>query len=432
MTPLYERVVEQHGTPCYLYLLDDIAERIELVRGVFDDRLEISYAVKANPNARLLAWLRGRVPMLDVSSDGELRRAVASGWDAGQLGFTGPAKRIDELRTGVERGVGDFVVESVDEAHQLNQLAGAAGSQQDVVIRVAPIDVPKGFGVSMAGKPTRFGIDEEGLDTAIEEISSLENLSLTGLHCYAGTQCLDADSLVENFANVAKIFSAASAAHGLTPSKLVFGPGIGIPYYEKDVAVDLEAIGARVNPLLDELRSESRFAATRFVLETGRYIVGEAGIYLTRVLRIKESRGSQIAICDGGMNHHLAAAGHFGTVIPRNCRMFKAVATEIDADEQDYEVVGPLCTSIDSFGHGVSFAGLAPGDIIGIHCSGAYGLTASPIDFISHPPAGEVIAETRDGELCIESASDDVATEPPSAMPGPPPSPSSASHEDTR
>ena len=409
MTPLYERVVEQHGTPCYLYLLDDIAARIELVRRVFDDRLEISYAVKANPNARLLAWLRGRVPMLDVSSDGELRRAVAAGWDAGQVSFTGPAKRINELRTGVERGVGEFVVESVDEAHQLDELAGAAGSQQDVVIRVAPIDVPRGFGVSMAGKPTRFGVDEEGLDAAIEEIASLENLSLTGLHCYAGTQCLDADSLVENFANIAKIFSAASVAHGLTPSKLVFGSGIGIPYYEKDVAVDLEAIGARVNPLLDELRSEARLADTRFVLETGRYIVGEAGIYLTRVLRIKASRGLQIALCDGGMNHHLAAAGHFGTVIPRNYRMFKAVATEVDAGEQEYEVVGPLCTSIDSFGRGVSFAGLAPGDVIGIHCSGAYGLTASPVDFISHPPAIEVIAETRAGELRVELASDNVA-----------------------
>ena len=125
-------------------------------------------------------------------------------------------------------------------------------------------------------------------------------------------------------------------------------------------------------------------------------------------MRIKESRGVRIAICDGGMNHHLAAAGHFGTVIPRNYRMFKAVAARADAGEQDYEVVGPLCTSIDSFGHNVRFAGLAAGDVIGIHCSGAYGLTASPVGFISHPPAVEVIAETRDGEVSVELAPDEA------------------------
>ena len=137
MDPLYERVVEQHGTPCYLYLLDDIATRIELVDALFDHRFDISYAVKANPNPHVLAWLRDRVPMLDVSSEGELRRAVAAGWSADQISFTGPAKRDGELAAGIGLGVGEFVVESIDEAEQIDRLAGAAGVRQDIMIRIA-------------------------------------------------------------------------------------------------------------------------------------------------------------------------------------------------------------------------------------------------------------------------------------------------------
>jgi diaminopimelate decarboxylase len=169
--------------------------------------------------------------------------------------------------------------------------------------------------------------------------------------------------------------------------------------------VDLDAVGAAINPDLDALRSEPRFASAQLALETGRYLVGEAGFYLTRVLRIKHSRGTDICICDGGMNHHLGAAGHLGSVLQRNYRMFKLMGNNTGDAQQPYNLVGPLCTTIDTLARQVSLPRLEPGDVIVIRSSGAYGLTASPIHFIGHAPPKEIIVETVDGHLTVEDVS---------------------------
>ena len=169
--------------------------------------------------------------------------------------------------------------------------------------------------------------------------------------------------------------------------------------------MDLLAVAEMTNPALDILKSDPIFSATKLVLESGRYLVGEAGIYVTRVIRKKVSHGTAICICDGGMNHHLAAAGHLGSLLQRNYQMFKITEDSGQGEEHEYDLVGPLCTTIDTLGRKVRFNGLAAGDLIGIASSGAYGVTASPIHFISHAPPKEIIVETRDGELVMEDSS---------------------------
>jgi diaminopimelate decarboxylase len=210
---------------------------------------------------------------------------------------------------------------------------------------------------------------------------------------YSGTQCLNADAIVENYATFIDIFTRVCAAHGIRPEILVFGSGLGIPYYETDTPLDLATVGAGTVRLLGERLADPAFAATRLVLEIGRHLVGEGGIYLTRIVRTKRSRGVDIGICDGGMNHHLGAAGHLGSVVPRNYRMFKVVTEAASPPERSYNLVGPLCTTIDTLARNVKLGELAAGDLIGIHCSGAYGLSASPIHFISHPPPREVLVD---------------------------------------
>lgn len=397
-------VARDFGTPCYVYFMDEVRASVERLRSAFGQRFRISYAVKCNPNLLLLRKLRDVVDMLDVSSAGEIDRSSQAGWPASELGFTGPGKSEAELQVSVDNGVGEIILESVDEAEALNRIAARAGRRQRVLVRLGPARVPRGFGLNMSGKPSQFGIDEEEIDAALETIRGLTHVDLCGFHVYSGTQCLDAGAIAENYEIFIDLFQRICASHDLTPQRLVFGSGIGIPYFDNEEAVDLRAVADRINPALDELKRSSRFSAAELVLETGRYVIGEAGVYLTSVIRKKRSRGIEICICDGGMNHHMAAAGHLG-VVPRNYRMCK-VGRSADGPEQAYNLVGPLCTTIDTIGRKVKLHGLEAGDVIAIRSSGAYGLSISPIHFISHPPPKEIFVETRGGKLHMEDGSE--------------------------
>jgi diaminopimelate decarboxylase len=404
---LLEKIAAEHGTPCFVYFVDEVRERIDSLRRVFGGRFQVSYAVKANPNPALLQRLRDGVDLLDISSGGELSLALRNEWPAERLSFTGPGKRDEELRAAVENRVGEHVVESVDEARSLDRMASnlPRGERQRILVRVAPKKLPRGFGVRMAGKPCQFGIDEEDIDSALEEILRLPYLDFRGFHIYSGTQCLDAAAIAANYEIFIDLFRRISVDHDQRPDKLVFGSGIGIPYHDDDEPVDLAELARRVNPALDSLRADSRFRDAVCVIETGRYLVGEAGVYVTRVLRTKRSKGVDIAICDGGMNHHLAACGHLGGMLHRNYRMFKVSSEASDGAEKTYDLVGPLCTTIDRLGHGVELPALSQGDLIAIRSSGAYGPTVSPLHFISHAPPKEILVETRDGREEVVDAS---------------------------
>lgn len=384
-----ERAASQFQTPCYVYFTDSIEERIALLRDSFDGRFALSYAVKSNPNPALLRWLNGRIEHLDISSVGELRLAVQAGWDPAQISFTGPAKRDFELEEAIAAGLGLLVIESLREARVASAIASRLGLTQQVLIRIAPDSVPKGFGDQMAGRPCAFGIDVEDADAALREILSLPGLSVAGLHIYSGTQSLKPEAICANYLGFMTIFAALAAEHGLRPEKLVFGSGMGIAYHDQDMPLVLDEIAASIGPELDRFRETPAFADTEMVLELGRYLVGEAGYFLTRVVSIKESRGTRIAICDGGMNNHLPAAGLFGMVMRRNYRMHKVGGAAGPIEKVD--ISGPLCTSIDRLASGIELPRLEEGDVVAIHNSGAYGLTASPLHFISHAPPAELM-----------------------------------------
>lgn len=394
---LLRDIAARHGTPFYAHFLDDVAARIDTLRTVFGGRFAISYAVKSNPARELLRWLNGRCDLLDVSSGGELQHALDAGWPAHTLSFTGPGKTRKELELAVSRfgGAGDesgeVVLESVDEAQQLAQLARAAGKRVRVLVRLSPTRVPPGFGDTMAGKPTAFGIDEEDLEASLRAIVSLQDaLHLVGFHAYSGTQCLKPMAIVENYRIFIELFLKAIALTGCKPEKLIFGSGLGIVYHEGQEPLDIDIIAREINPDLDALKQ--KLPDTQLVIETGRYLVGEAGVLVTRVLRTKDSRGSRIGICDAGINHHLAASGLFGMAIRRNYKMRNISADGPAAGS--YQLSGPLCTSIDVLARGIALSRLEAGDLIVIGTSGAYGATASLGRFISHPPVGEWLIDS--------------------------------------
>lgn len=395
---LLTEAADRFGTPAYVYFTDLIEQRLELLRGAFGPWFDISYAVKSNPNPALLDWMRDRLDMLDISSGGELDLAMRAGWEASRISFTGPAKRAVELRAAIGAGIGELVIESLREARLADSIASAQGRVQPVLIRLAPDRVPKGFGDHMAGRPSAFGIDIEDAPAILPEIAALPNLRISGLHIYSGTQSLRPDAICENWTIFIQVFARICEDLDLHPERLIFGSGLGIPYHPGETDLDLPAIAARIGPELDRFLDLPRFALTRPVLELGRYLVGPAGYFVTRVISVKQSRGSRIAICDGGMNANLAASGNFGMVIRRNYLMHRVQSGDsAPPAEEKHEISGPLCTSIDKLGSAVMLPQLHEGDLLAIHSGGAYGPTASPLYFISHPIPAEVLVS--EGEL---------------------------------
>ncbi|MEZ5458850.1 MAG: alanine racemase [Steroidobacteraceae bacterium] len=379
--------------------MDEVSARIEGLRNAFGQRFGISYAMKCNPNPAILAWMRGHVDTLDVSSAGELRAGLRAGWAAQQLSFTGPAKQRPDLELAVQQRIGEVVIESLREARLLDAAAAAAGMRQKILVRIAPAHVPRGFGSNMSGKPTQFGVDEEDLAETLAAIARLRHLHIVGFHAYSGTQCLKAEAVAENWLNFLRLFEHACESVAISPEKLIFGSGLGIRYHDGDAPVDLDAVAAAVTPSLDRIQALPQYAGTRFLLETGRYLVGEAGLYVASVVHTKTSRGSRIVVLDGGMNHHLGAAGHLGMVIHRPYRMDVIKADDaVHSPLEAQDLYGPLCTTIDTLGRGVKLPRLTEGDLVAVQCSGAYGPSSSPSGFISHPPAGEfMVTATADG-----------------------------------
>jgi diaminopimelate decarboxylase len=392
MSDLHERLAQaaaRHGTPVYVYDVDEVTRRFGVLRNLLGDQFGVSYAVKANPNVELLRSMLPHLATFDASSLQEVERALLAGCPAERITFSGPGKRVPEIRGAVAHGIGELVLESLAEAQTANAAAAELGLRQSVLIRINPANAPRRFGVSFSGRASQFGIDEEVLEPALDEVLRLPHLQLVGFHIFSGTNSLDAEAIAENFAIFVRLFQRAAAHADISPRKLIFGSGFGVPYGPTDQPLDVEAVAAAVSPMIAQMKQDPRLAGAECILEMGRWLVGPAGWLLTGVIAEKHSRGTNFAVCDAGFNNHLAACGMMGTVIRRNWRF--ANLSERGAAEQPYTLVGPLCTSIDVLASNILLPELAVGDVLAIENSGAYGLTASPTRFISHPEPAEVL-----------------------------------------
>ena len=387
---LLMRVAQTAGTPCYVYFLDGILDRIAAVRDAFGGRFELSYAVKANPNRELLRRLIGVVSALDVSSIGEVRLALEAGWGAEQLSFSGPAKRIEELEEAVELGVGVMICESLREMQQLDRLAAGGSRRMPVCLRINPARCPTRFGVNMAGRASQFGIDEEDLPEVLTHLGSLKHLDVRGFHIYSATNSLSEEAIAENFDIFIELFNRFGELLDSNVKTLIFGAGFGIPYTQDSTPLDLKHLAGLINPRIDAMKKQERLAGACCSLELSRYLVGPEGFLLTTIIGEKASRGTDIRMCDAGFNTHLAAYGMMGAVIRRNWPMWKVNTTGAEP-VREYMLTGPLCTTIDTLAMKIELPELSRGDVLAIGSSGAYGMSASPTRFISHPEPREIL-----------------------------------------
>lgn len=384
-----EEIAERFGTPFYLYHGEMITERIRLTRQALGT--ELLYSVKANPSVALCQLIAREAGVgAEVASSGELAVAIAAGFDPADIVFAGPGKTDDELERIVSAGIFADHVESLAEIERLARIARSMGRRIGVGLRIDPPGQLMGSQMRMGGTAGQFGIDRADLEEAVRTTLSHPELILRGVHVYTATQIFDPEPLLDHCRGILDI-AIAAADHAGAPLGLVdLGGGFGVPYFERLAEFDLEGFGRGLRDLLADYHSAPGLQGTRLAFELGRYLVADAGIYVTRVVDVKDVRGKPFAIVDGGMNHHLTATGNMGQVFRKSFPVLDLSQVGAAAD-QTVAVAGPLCTPLDSFGTDLPLPRPQVGDLMGVFYSGAYGYSASNLGFLSHPTPAEVL-----------------------------------------
>lgn len=384
--PVTELVERAGGTPLFVYSSQSIRGKVEKLRAAMPERLSLHYAVKANPYLPIIKLFSELVDGFDIASGGELGHIREAGVDPAIVSFAGPGKRDAELEAALSAGV-TLNLESEGEADRALAIAERLGVTPRLAIRVNPDFDLKGSGMKMGGGAKPFGIDAERVpDLARRIIAS--GAEWRGFHIFAGSQALDAEAIADTQAQTLALAARLAEASGAALPHCNLGGGMGIPYFPGDEPVDVVRVGSLLAEQFAKLPEV--LSDTRFCIELGRYLVGESGVYLSRIVDRKVSHGEVFLIIDGGLHHQLAASGNFGTVVRRNYPA--AIATRFGAPvEEEASIVGCLCTPLDRLSDKGGFPRAEVGDLVAIFCAGAYGASASPATFLGQGPAREML-----------------------------------------
>ena len=384
--PVTDLVERAGDTPLFVYSAQRVGTQVARLRAAMPQRLALHYAVKANPYPPLLRLMAGLVDGFDIASDGELAITQSAGIDPARISFAGPGKRNRELDTAIAAGV-TLNLESEAEADRALAIAARLGITPRLAIRVNPEFELKGSGMKMGGGAKPFGLDAARVAPLARRIVA-SGAEWRGFHIFAGSQALDAEAIADAQAQTLALAMRLAGEAGVALPHCNLGGGFGIPYFHGDHPLDIGRIG---DALADQFaRLPDEFADTRFCIELGRYLVGEAGVYLTRIIERKVSHGEVFLIVDGGLHHQLAASGNFGTVVRRNYPV--AIASRYAAQAiEEASIVGCLCTPLDRLADKTVFPRAEVGDLVAVFCAGAYGATASPSAFLGQGPALEML-----------------------------------------
>jgi diaminopimelate decarboxylase len=395
-------LAERFGTPLFAYDAALIRASYRTLAAALEGFSGIHYSIKANPNPAVVRVLHVEGAGIEIASLGEFRAALAAGVDPGHILFAGPGKRRSELEAVISAGIGEIHLESAEEMVHAEVIGATLGRRVAVAIRVNPVAEAQGGAMRMGGKAAPFGFDEEDLEAVVDRVAASPHLDLTGVHLFAGTQILDAAVLLGQWRHGLAVASRAAARLGRPLRTIDLGGGLGIPYFTGDGTLDLAAVKAGVPDLVAQKAADPLIRDAHVLVEPGRYLVGSSGVYLAAVLAAKVSRGQRFLVVDGGMHHHLAASGNLGQVIKRDypvvpaSRMGEPVAGPAS-------VVGPLCTPLDTLARKVDMPVMTEGDLVAVLQSGAYGPTASPAGFLSHPAAAEVLVDGGEARLISQA-----------------------------
>ena len=373
-------------TPFYAYDRSSLRSRVASLRDTLPAGIKLHYAMKANPMPAVVGFMAGLVDGIDVASAGELKVALDAGANPQEISFAGPGKRRAELRQALASRV-LINIESPREVVELAALSAELGLAARVAVRVNPDFELKGSGMKMGGGPKQFGVDVEQMPDLLAEIKTT-GLAFEGFHLFAGSQNLRPESICEAQQKSYEL-ALRLAEHAPAPVRFLnLGGGFGIPYFPGEKRLDLQPIADNLESLLDRAKREMPQVA--FVIELGRYLVAEAGLYVTRIVDRKISRGQIFLVTDGGLNHHLSASGNFGQVVRKNYPV--TIGNKVGSVEAELvSVVGPLCTPLDLLADRMQLPVAQVDDLVVVFQSGAYGASASPQAFLGHAPCPEVL-----------------------------------------
>jgi diaminopimelate decarboxylase len=381
------RLAQRVGrTPFFAYDRTLCSARVAQLRQLLPEAVRLHYSIKANPMPALVQHMGRLVDGLDVASGGEMKVALDAGMAPASISFAGPGKTDAELAQAVAAGI-CINLESERELASVARLGDALGITPLVVLRVNPAFELKSSGMKMGGGPKVFGIDAEEIPRLLREVGTL-GLDFQGFQIFCGSQSLRADAIIEAQSRSIELALRLAGDAPVPVRHINIGGGFGIPYFPGEAALDVAAIGAHLDDWLPQV--QAALPQARLALEMGRYFVGEAGVYVARVIDRKVSRGEVFLVTDGGMHHHLAASGNLGQIIRKNYPV--AVGNRMAPGTTGLATVtGPLCTPLDVLADRMELAHAEIGDLIVVFQSGAYGASASPARFLGHPEALEVL-----------------------------------------
>ena len=381
--------LDQSGSPFYVYSKQRIEQKLSTLRTAMPRNIRLHYAVKANPMADLITWLSPQCDGLDVASGGELQNTLALGIDGQDISFAGPGKSIDELTLAIKSGC-NLNIESDTELTRVIELSQQLKQVARVALRINPDFELKSSGMQMAGGAKPFGVDSEKALPILQRMLAAK-LDFRGIQIYAGSQNLSASAINQAMTQTFALGAALSQELGQTLASFNIGGGFGVPYFAGQEELDIEAVGRHLHDLMQDY--QATFSETDIILELGRYIVADAGVYLCKITDKKVSRGETFLITNGGLHHNLAASGNFGQVIRKNYPVLIAnkLATTAKDPVEEVTIVGPLCTPLDILAKHIRLPKADIGDYVAVFQTGAYGYSASPKDFLGHPAANEIL-----------------------------------------
>ena len=380
-------LVEKYGTPLYIYDNNIIKKRCQVLREALPENLKIYFAVKANPNLEIIRLMSELYDGFDVASAGEAEQVIKAGVSPERISFAGPGKTVAELRYVIDQHIGGLSIESEQEFDHIRAICTQLGKTANVFVRVNPDFDLLQSGMKMGGGPKQFGVDSERVPALLSAIEDDRLVNFKGIHIFSGSQNLSADELLQTFEKILEYAVSLVAKTNIPLKQLNMGGGFGIPYFAHEQELDLTTVGLGLKKLLKQYGA--LLDNTSFIVELGRFLVGECGVYLAKILYRKMSRGQVFLITDGGMHHHIAASGNFGQSLVRR-PMPITVANRQGYSVEKAHVVGPLCTPLDTFGY-VDIPKAQVGDLVAVLNSGAYGFSASPLQFLSHALPKEII-----------------------------------------